>query len=145
MTKNRRVKVGVGVIGSQFAADLHAAVFQRSAGETAVVAVASPIRGHAETPISNEGSAPGRSEPPSPLQSETTRDLFFPPPSSSSKIPLLVLSARLRATPPVNTSLPPYRTNFDTSVSKVFKLTEKLQMQFRAEGFNIFNHTQWNG
>jgi Carboxypeptidase regulatory-like domain/TonB-dependent Receptor Plug Domain len=39
----------------------------------------------------------------------------------------------------------PHRTNFDMSVYKVFKPTEKVQMQFRAEGFNIFNHTQWNG
>jgi outer membrane receptor protein involved in Fe transport len=39
----------------------------------------------------------------------------------------------------------PHRTNFDMSVYKVFKPTEKIQMQFRAEGFNIFNHTQWNG
>jgi hypothetical protein len=39
----------------------------------------------------------------------------------------------------------PYRTNFDMSVYKVFKPTEKMNVQFRAEGFNIFNHTQWRG
>jgi len=39
----------------------------------------------------------------------------------------------------------PYRTNFDLSVYKMFKPTEKLSVQFRAEGFNVFNHTQWNG
>jgi len=39
----------------------------------------------------------------------------------------------------------PYRTNFDMASYKIFKPTEKLQVQFRAEGFNIFNHTQWNG
>jgi hypothetical protein len=39
----------------------------------------------------------------------------------------------------------PRRTNVDTSVYKVFKPTEKVQMQFRAEAFNVFNHTQWNG
>jgi hypothetical protein len=38
----------------------------------------------------------------------------------------------------------PHRTNLDTSVYKVFKPTEKLQLQFRAEAFNVFNHTQWN-
>jgi hypothetical protein len=38
----------------------------------------------------------------------------------------------------------PYRTNFDMSVYKVFKPTERIQMQFRAEGFNIFNHPQWS-
>jgi hypothetical protein len=39
----------------------------------------------------------------------------------------------------------PYRTNFDMSVYKIFKPTEKMNVQFRAEGFNIFNHTQWRG
>jgi hypothetical protein len=39
----------------------------------------------------------------------------------------------------------PHRTNFDMSVYKVFKATEKVNVQFRAEAFNIFNHTQWSG
>ncbi|HEX3819611.1 MAG TPA: hypothetical protein VHW45_04730 [Candidatus Sulfotelmatobacter sp.] len=39
----------------------------------------------------------------------------------------------------------PGRTNIDMSVYKVFKPTEKVDVQFRAEAFNVFNHTQWNG
>jgi Carboxypeptidase regulatory-like domain/TonB-dependent Receptor Plug Domain len=39
----------------------------------------------------------------------------------------------------------PHRTNFDMSLYKTFKPTEKVNVQFRAEGFNIFNHTQWIG
>jgi hypothetical protein len=39
----------------------------------------------------------------------------------------------------------PHRTDFDMSLYKVFKPTEKIALQFRAEAFNIFNHTQWNG
>ena len=39
----------------------------------------------------------------------------------------------------------PYRTNFDMSLYKLFRPTESVQLQFRAEAFNIFNHTQWNG
>src|SRR5579872_4914755 len=39
----------------------------------------------------------------------------------------------------------PRRTNFDMSVYKVFKPKEQLAVQFRAEAFNIFNHTEWNG
>jgi hypothetical protein len=30
--------------------------------------------------------------------------------------------------------------NFDTAVNKNFKLTERVGLTFRAEGFNIFNH-----
>ncbi|HVO64750.1 MAG TPA: carboxypeptidase regulatory-like domain-containing protein [Terriglobales bacterium] len=37
----------------------------------------------------------------------------------------------------------PHRTNFDMAVYKVFKPTEKVDVQFRAEAFNIFNHPQW--
>ena len=37
----------------------------------------------------------------------------------------------------------PYRTNFDMAVYKVFKPTERVDVQFRAEAFNIFNHPQW--
>jgi hypothetical protein len=39
----------------------------------------------------------------------------------------------------------PRRTNFDMSVYKVFKPKETINVQFRAEAFNVFNHTQWNG
>jgi hypothetical protein len=39
----------------------------------------------------------------------------------------------------------PHRTNLDTSVYKVFQPKENIQVQFRAEAFNVFNHTQWTG
>jgi hypothetical protein len=39
----------------------------------------------------------------------------------------------------------PHRTNVDMSVFKVFKARENIQVQFRAEAFNVFNHTEWNG
>ncbi|HTR24839.1 MAG TPA: TonB-dependent receptor [Terriglobales bacterium] len=34
----------------------------------------------------------------------------------------------------------PNAWNLDTAVSKKFKVTERVGMEFRAEGFNIFNH-----
>ncbi len=46
MTNNGKVKVGI--IGSQFEADIHAAAFQIMPEEAEVVAVASPTPGHAE-------------------------------------------------------------------------------------------------
>ena len=41
-------KVKVGIIGSQFEADIHAASFQMMPEEAEVVAIASPTLGHAE-------------------------------------------------------------------------------------------------
>ena len=36
-------------------------------------------------------------------------------------------------------------TNFDFSLFKTFKFKERFSLQYRAEFFNIFNHTQWFG
>ena len=33
--------------------------------------------------------------------------------------------------------------NFDTSLAKRFTVTERVNMQFRAEAFNIFNHANF--
>lgn len=37
----------------------------------------------------------------------------------------------------------PARLNFDMSLQKDFALTERTALEFRAEAFNIFNHTEW--
>ena len=37
----------------------------------------------------------------------------------------------------------PHRLNFDMAVLKHFKVTEGSTLEFRAEAFNIFNHTQF--
>ena len=37
----------------------------------------------------------------------------------------------------------PGRLNFDAALVKNFRISEKYTLQFRAEGFNIFNHTQF--
>ena len=39
----------------------------------------------------------------------------------------------------------PSRTNFDMGLFKSFAVHEDLHFEFRAEAFNVFNHTQWNG
>ncbi len=39
----------------------------------------------------------------------------------------------------------PARTNFDMGLFKNFALRESMHFEFRAEAFNVFNHTQWNG
>ena len=39
----------------------------------------------------------------------------------------------------------PHRTNFDMSLFKHFKIRESMGLEFRAEAYNIFNHTQWGG
>ena len=37
----------------------------------------------------------------------------------------------------------PSRLNFDMALFKNFHIHEAISMQFRAEAFNVFNHTQW--
>ncbi len=37
----------------------------------------------------------------------------------------------------------PHRLNFDMSLLKNFKVTESSNLEFRLEGFNVFNHTQF--
>jgi len=37
----------------------------------------------------------------------------------------------------------PHRLNFDMSLFKHFKITEGSTLEFRAEGFNVFNHTEF--
>jgi hypothetical protein len=37
----------------------------------------------------------------------------------------------------------PNRTNFDMALFKHFAITERLGFEFRAEGYNIFNHREW--
>ena len=39
----------------------------------------------------------------------------------------------------------PSRTNFDMGLFKSFAIKEHTSLDFRAEAYNIFNHTQWNG
>jgi hypothetical protein len=39
----------------------------------------------------------------------------------------------------------PRRTNFDMGLFKHFAFTEARAIEFRAEGYNVFNHTQWSG
>jgi hypothetical protein len=39
----------------------------------------------------------------------------------------------------------PHRINFDMALFKHFAFTERLGFEFRAEAFNVFNHTQWGG
>jgi hypothetical protein len=39
----------------------------------------------------------------------------------------------------------PTRTNFDMGLFKHFAITEQKGIEFRAEGYNVFNHTQFSG
>jgi hypothetical protein len=38
----------------------------------------------------------------------------------------------------------PHRTNFDMSVYKVFRRTERIGIQFRADAFSVFNHKHFS-
>lgn len=39
----------------------------------------------------------------------------------------------------------PGQNNVDLSLAKTFAIYERLHSEFRADAFNAFNHTQWNG
>jgi len=39
----------------------------------------------------------------------------------------------------------PGQNNVDLSIAKTFPLLESLHLEFRADAFNAFNHTQWTG
>jgi len=39
----------------------------------------------------------------------------------------------------------PRRTNFDMALFKHFQVRESMAFEFRAEAFNVFNHTEWGG
>jgi hypothetical protein len=39
----------------------------------------------------------------------------------------------------------PRRTNFDMALFKHFPIKESVALEFRAEAYNVFNHTEWNG
>jgi len=39
----------------------------------------------------------------------------------------------------------PGQNNLDLSLAKTFPIHESLNAQFRADAYNFFNHTQWNG
>jgi hypothetical protein len=39
----------------------------------------------------------------------------------------------------------PSRINFDMGLFKHFAIKENISFEFRAEAFNIFNHTEWGG
>jgi hypothetical protein len=43
-----------------------------------------------------------------------------------------------------NTLRNPRRTNFDMALFKHFTIKESVGFEFRAEAFNIFNHTEWS-
>ena len=43
-----------------------------------------------------------------------------------------------------NNLVGPGINNWDVSLSKAFVLGESREIQFRAESFNVFNHTQWS-
>ena len=44
---------------------------------------------------------------------------------------------------PRNIARNPHQINFDMALYKHFAINESTAFEFRAEAFNVFNHTQW--
>ncbi len=51
----------------------------------------------------------------------------------------------LGITAPVNYLIRPGILNFDFTLQKTFTLGDRARLQLRADAFNVFNHTQFNG
>src|SRR5262249_33435854 len=43
-----------------------------------------------------------------------------------------------------NVFMGPRYVNLDLGITKVFQMTEKVKLQFRAEGFNVLNHPNFD-
>ena len=80
----------------------------------------------------------------------TARTLSRP---SRTRGPVISGSARRRSeagplqwgTSARNTVVSPGRNNWNMSLFKAFQFTERARFEFRAETYNTFNHTQFNG
>lgn len=57
----------------------------------------------------------------------------------------LVPAMNVRGNSGLGTVRGPGQNNVDLSIAKTFPLFERLHLEFRADAFNAFNHTQWTG
>ena len=85
---------------------------------------------------------------------EGARVGFLGNPASGSNDPYNRLNAAMVVPPSVgsiglesgvNYMRGPGINNFDMSIQKQFSIRERLRLQFRADAFNAFNHTQFSG
>lgn len=71
----------------------------------------------------------------------------------SKKTPLHQFNTSVFSVPPMNvrgnsglgTIRGPGQNNVDLSLAKTFQIVSALHLEFRADAFNAFNHSQWNG
>jgi Carboxypeptidase regulatory-like domain/TonB-dependent Receptor Plug Domain len=106
--------------------------------------------GTSTTPSDNAGVADG-------IGSGSYPDLAGNPNSSAGSVappnsfgPLLVNPTAFVAprgltfgNSPRNVARNPNVTNFDMAIFKHFAIKERVAIEFRAEAFNVFNHTEW--
>lgn len=69
---------------------------------------------------------------------------FAPPPAPICPTPT-TCKASIGLESGVNYLYGPGLANYDLSVQKNFKLTERVGLEMRADAFNVFNHTQFSG
>ncbi|WP_080507484.1 carboxypeptidase regulatory-like domain-containing protein [Bryobacter aggregatus] len=81
-------------------------------------------------------------------------NLIGNPLTGTSQDPYKRLNAAAYTTPPVGTIgltapvrylIRPGFVNYDFTLQKTFLFTERTRLQLRADAFNVFNHTQFNG
>jgi hypothetical protein len=70
---------------------------------------------------------------------------WFNPSTSVFSAPVCATGPDCYGNAPFDALRGPGRDNFDLSLKKLFSFTERFKMEFRADAFNAWNHTQFHG
>jgi hypothetical protein len=97
-------------------------------------------------PVGLDGSYTVRPNLTGKLSYPKTRAQWYNPAQFSSPVPVWLGGANQGfGSAGRDSIIGPGRVNFTTSLYKAFAITEHASFQFRAETFNTFNHTEFNG
>ncbi len=119
---------------------LHAALAQWSASGDFTAQAGAPFTVNVSTDQANIGAGPAQrpNVNGNPNNGPHTADQWFN--TSAFSLPALFTFGSA----PRNAVLGPGLTEFDLALHKQFRVTERTNLQFRAEAYNLFNHPNFN-